>query len=144
MNPVDGKTIARRFLVDAFSDGKLDLLDGLLDSAYVDHDAPAGTPSGIDGIRYLQTTFRDAFPDLRFTIEGQLAEGDKVATRYTLRGTHRGSLFGIPATGKSIQISGISIYRIQDNKMIEAWVNYDMLGMLQQLGVAPSPAAAPA
>jgi steroid delta-isomerase-like uncharacterized protein len=138
MSNENNKTIARRFFLEAFSEGKLELLDRLLAADYVDHNAPPGTPPGVESIRYLVSTFRTAFPDVQFTVEDQVAEGDKVVTRYTFRGTHQGELFGIPATGKAVVFPGISIYRMQAGKMQEAWVNYDMMGMMQQLGVIPA------
>ena len=90
---------------------------------------------GVAGVRYLLSAFRNAFPDVQFTVEDQIAEGDKVVTRYTFRGTHQGNLFEIPPTGKTVAFPGISIYRMQNGKMKEAWVNYDVMGMMQQLGV---------
>lgn len=137
MSNDDNKEIARRFFEEAFSEGKLELLDELLAADYVDHNAPLGTPPGVEGIRYLLTTFRTAFPDVRFTVQDQISEGDKVVTRYIFQGTHQGMLFGIPPTGQAVAFPGISIYRMQDGKMQEAWVNYDALGMMQQLGVVP-------
>ena len=138
------KLVARRFFEDAYNTGRLDLLDELLGADYADHKAPPGTPRGPEGIKRVITMFRTAFPDLRFTIEDQVAEGDKVVTRYTFEGTHRGTLTGIPATGKRVGISGVSIYRIADGKMQEAWIEYDLLGMMQQLGVVPAPTQASA
>jgi steroid delta-isomerase-like uncharacterized protein len=131
----DSKAIARRFLVDAFAGGNFDLFDQLLAPTYVDHDAPPGIPPGPTGIRALADTFRTAFPDMRFTIHDVVAEGDRVVARYTFAGTHRGELMGIPPTGKEVAMPGISIYRIAEGRMQEAWVQYDMLGMLRQLGV---------
>jgi steroid delta-isomerase-like uncharacterized protein len=132
------KAIARQFFEEAYNTGNIGLLEQLLAPTYVDHKAPPGTPSGPEGIAHVITMFRQAFPDLRFTIEDQVAEGDKVATRYTFRGTQQGELMGIPPTGKQVSIGGISIYRITDGKMQQAWIEYDMLGLLQQLGVVPS------
>jgi steroid delta-isomerase-like uncharacterized protein len=133
------KAIARRFFEDAYNTGNTALLDELLAPDYVDQKAPPGTPRGPRGIAQVIATFREAFPDLRFTVEDQLAEADRVATRYTFRGTHRGDLMGIPPTGRPVEIGGISIYRIADGKMQEAWIEYDMLGLLQQLGVIAQP-----
>jgi predicted ester cyclase len=83
--------------------------------------------------------FRTAFPDLHGTIEDQIAEGDKVVMRMTYRGTHQGELMGIPATGKPVTMTFISINRIAEGKIAEGWVNFDALGMMQQLGVIPVP-----
>lgn len=135
---IDGnKTIAQRFLQDAFEGGNLDLLDQLLAPSYVDHDAPPGLPPGPAGIRILFTTFRGAFPDLRFKIHDVVAEGDRVVTRYTFTGTQKGELMGIPPTGKAVEMPGISMYRVAEGRLQEAWVQYDMLGMLRQLGAVP-------
>jgi len=136
------KSITRQFFEEAYNRGNLALLDQLLAPNYVDQKAPPGTPSGPQGIAGIITMFRQAFPDLHFTIEDQIAEGDEVATRYTFRGTQQGALMGIPASGKSVAISGISIYRITDGKMDQAWVEYDMLGLLQQIGAVPAPSPA--
>ena len=131
------KAIARQFFEEAYNTGNVALLEQLLAPVYVDEKAPPGTPRGPEGIAAVITMFRLAFPDLHFTIEDQVAEGDKVATRYTFRGTQQGELMGIPSTGKQVSIGGISIYRITDGKMQQAWIEYDMLGLLQQLGVVP-------
>ena len=132
------KAIARQFFEEAYNTGNTSLLEQLLAPTYVDYKAPPGTPSGPQGIAAVITLFRHAFPDLRFTIEDQVAEGDEVVTRYTFRGTQQGELMGIAPTGKQVSIGGISIYRIADGKMQQAWIEYDMLGLLQQLGVVPS------
>lgn len=79
-----------------------------------------------------------AFPDARFTVEDLIAERDRVASRYTFRGTHQGDLMGIPPTGKQVTVTGIIVNRIVNGKSEEGWLNFDALGMLQQLGVAPA------
>jgi len=83
--------------------------------------------------------YRAAFPDLQQTIEDQFAEGEKVATRLTGRGTHQGDLMGIAPTGNRIEAPGIVINRISSGKIAESWANYDAMGMMQQLGVLPPP-----
>lgn len=79
-----------------------------------------------------------AFPDLHFTIEDQIAEGDKVVNRVIARGTHQGELMGIPPTGKQVIVTGITIDRIVGGKLEASWANWDFLGPLQQFGVVPS------
>ena len=138
MSIEENKVIARRFFEDAYNTGNVALLDQLLTPTYVDHKAPPGTPSGPQGIAGVISMFRHAFPDLHFQIEDQVAEGDKVVTRYTFSGTQKGELMGIAPSGKHVSIGGISIYRIVNGKMDQAWIEYDMLGLLQQLGVVPS------
>jgi steroid delta-isomerase-like uncharacterized protein len=132
----ENKAIARRFFEDAFIQGNF---EGLLAPDYRDHSAPPGTGSGPEGIRQLTEPYRSAFPDLRFTIDDQLAEGDKVVTRYTFIGTQTGPLMGIPPRGKQVRMAGISIYRIANGQLQEAWVQYDALGLMQQLGAVPQP-----
>jgi predicted ester cyclase len=96
----DGKTMARRFLVDAFAGGNLGLSDELLDPGYIDHDAGPGIPPGPEGIRALFTTFRTAFPDVAFAVYDQIQEGDRVVTRYTFTGTHQAPLWAcLPPAG---------------------------------------------
>ena len=86
--------------------------------------------------------YRNAFPDIHFTIDEQIAGGDKVATRWTAQGTHKGELVGIPATGKSSTVTGIAVDRIVNGKIAESWGIFDRFGMMQQLGVIPVPEAA--
>lgn len=143
MAVADPKAVYRRFITEAFM-GDLEALDAVLDPHYVDHDAPDGLPPGPAGVKQLIGPYRVAFPDVQITIDAQVAEGELVATRYTLRGTHRGALMGIPPTGKQVTMAGMTIARVVDGKMVEGWVNYDALGLLQQLGVVGAPTGAPA
>jgi steroid delta-isomerase-like uncharacterized protein len=78
-----------------------------------------------------------AFPDAEVTIEDQLAEGDKVVTRWTGRGTHQGELMGVPPSGNRVEVPGITISRIEGGKIVEEWENYDALGMMQAIGAVP-------
>jgi predicted ester cyclase len=98
-----------------------------------------GEVYGREGYRRFYAALRQAFPDFRFTVEDQIAEGDLVVTRWAARGTHTGELRGIPPTGEQGCISGMSIDRLADGKVVECWVNSDELGLLQQLGVVPTP-----
>ena len=82
--------------------------------------------------------FYGAFPDLRVTVEDMVAEGDEVATRWSFRGTHQGELMGIPATGKQVEASGITIHRVSGGKIVEGWTILDNLGMMRQLGIIPA------
>ncbi len=83
-----------------------------------------------------------AFPDSKFTIEQMVAEGDTVVVRWTVRGTHKGDLMGNAPTGKPISLSGVSVCRLADGKLVEGWGNWDALGMFQQLGIVPELAKA--
>ena len=140
----ENKGIARRFIEEAFNKGNLDVLDELIAPDYVTHDplVPPDLPPGPEGVRQLVSMYRSAFPDVRLTVEDQVAEGDKVVTRWSGRGTHDGDFVGVPATGKQGTTTGISLERISGGKIAETWVNWDTLGLMQQLGAIPEPATA--
>jgi steroid delta-isomerase-like uncharacterized protein len=132
------KAISRRLVEEAFNDGRLEVVDELIAPTFVNHDpSVTGDMVGPEGTKQLIEGYRTAFPDLRITVEDQLAEGDRVATRWTATGTHQAELLGIAATGKQATITGLTIDRIEDGKIVESWNNWDTLGMLQQLGVVP-------
>lgn len=131
----DNKTISRHFFEEVWNGGNLDALDDLAARDSVLHDRDMGEHRGIDAAREFIDTYRKAFPDLRFTIEEQIAEGDKVVTRWKARGTHRGELMGIRPTEKAVSVSGITIDRITDGKIAESIGSWDALGLMQQLGV---------
>ena len=134
----ENKAIARRYIEDLWQKGNLNITDELLATDFVNHVAPPGSPSGRDGMKGLVTYVRSVFPDLAFTIEDVIAEGDKVVCRWTSYGTHRGKLWGISPTGKHIKIAGVTILRISGRRVVEHWVNSDDLGMVQQLGAVLS------
>ncbi len=90
---------------------------------------------GVQGAKQFYTDLRNAFPDIHFTIDTMIAEGDKVVTQWTARGTHKGIFKGMPATGKKITITAIDIDRIVDGRSTECWTKMDELGLLRQLGV---------
>lgn len=139
----DTKAIPRRFLEEAFNSGNLDVVDELVAPEFVNHDAALPEPGvGIEAAKASITGYREAFPDLRLTIEQQLAEGEYVTTRWSARGTHQGSLMGMAPTGKQATVTGITIDRIVDGRFVESWTNWDTLGLMQQLGVIPALATA--
>lgn len=137
------KEIVRRLGVEPW-EGSLGVIDELVAPDYVGHDPAQPEMQGPQGIKEFVTGYLAGFPDGRITIDEQLAEGDLVATRWTGRGTHQGELMGIPPTGKQVTVSGITISRVKNGKVVEEWSNWDTLGMLQQLGVVPQMAGAPA
>ena len=140
MSPESNKAIARRFLEEVFGQGKLAVADEILAPDHVDHGPGAlpGMPPGPEASKMLVTGYRNAFPDIHFTIDDQIAEGDKVVTRWTGHGTHKGELAGIPATGKSATVTGMGVDRIVNGKIVESWGIFDQFGMMQQLGVIPA------
>lgn len=136
MSSEKNKEIVRRFYVDVFTNGRLELIDQLFAPNYIVHDPnQPDLPRGPAGARASVEGYRSAFPDLHFGIDSQLCEGDKVVTRFSSSGTNRGPLNGMPPTGKHATCPGISIDRIENGKIVETWVEYDLLGVLQQLGV---------
>ena len=138
MSTEENKVLARRFLEEVFSEGNLDAIDELFAPDWVDHDAARPEAlHGSEGARQLVEGYRGAFPDLHITVEDQVAEGEKVVTRWTARGTHQGELLGIPPSGNQVTITGITIDRFSGGKMVESWDNYDALGMMQQIGAIP-------
>jgi steroid delta-isomerase-like uncharacterized protein len=135
----ENKALVRRFVDEVQSGGNVDVIDELCSPEFVNHSAPSGVPSNREGVKQVTAMFRQAFLDSYFTVEDMVAEGDKVATRKTFRGTHQGEFMGIPPTGQQVSIGLIDIVRIADGKVVEHWSIGDNLGMLQQLGVMPQP-----
>jgi steroid delta-isomerase-like uncharacterized protein len=92
---------------------------------------------GVEGFKELLGVYRTAFPDMKLTIEEIIAEGDKVVTWATFTGTHRGPLQSLPATGKSVRVKDVDMFRVQAGKVAAAWTNFDQWGLMKQLGVVP-------
>jgi steroid delta-isomerase-like uncharacterized protein len=138
MSVEENKAIARRSLEEVWNQGNLDIVEELFASDYVYHDPgnPAGW-HGQEGIRQAVSTYRAAYPDLHFAIEDMVAEGDKVVLRWTGTGTHKGTLMGIPPTGKHVTTPGMNLIRYSAGRAVEEWSGWDTLGMMQQLGVVP-------
>lgn len=141
MSTEDNKALSRRFFQEFWDQKNLSVADELMATDHVDHTpgSPPGLPPGPEGFKQFASVYFAAFPDLRLTIEDMVAEGDEVVTRWTSHATHTGNFIGIPPTGKSTSITGITINRIVEGKAVETWTNFDMLGLLQQLGVVPAP-----
>jgi steroid delta-isomerase-like uncharacterized protein len=138
MGADENKAIVRRFIEQAFNGGNLAVIDELVASDFVNHVAPTEV-RGPEGMKAFVTTYRTAFPDYACTIEDQVAEGDKVVTRWTARGAQHGELMGVPPTGKRVTLPGVAIDRIAHGQLVETWLQADVLGLLQQLGVVPTP-----
>ena len=129
---------SRRIIEEIFGAGNYDLADELVAADAKGHDpALPEVTVGPEGLKQAARGYRNAFPDLKLTVEQVVAEGDYVATRWSARGTHKGELFGIAATGKQSTVTGITIDRWLNGKVVESWTNWDTLGLLQQLGVVP-------
>jgi len=133
----ENKAKVRRFLEEGFGQGKTELVDEVLHSDFVCYDpnSEAGEVRGADTIKQEIEWFRSAVPDLTYTVEDQVAEGDKVVSRYRATGTHQGEFFGVPGTGNRLEFTGIQIDRFDESgKMVEEWPEYDLLGAMRQIG----------
>jgi predicted ester cyclase len=130
----ENKTVVRHYREELMSEGNLNVVDAI----FPERSVLNGQEMSPESIKQLVTTWRTAFPDIRYTLENIIAEGDKVVEHWTARGTHRGRLFGIAPTGKHFENTGINIHHIVDGKIVEIWEVADGLGLLQQLGVVPS------
>ncbi len=137
MSTEENKAMLRRNCEEAFNKGDLAVADENIAPNYVYHGSGGQEFKGPEGFKQFVTMLRTAFPDLHLTVEDMVAEGDKVAHRLTLRGTHKGDLMGIAPTGKQVTTTAITISRFVGGKEVEAWSSMDLLGMMQQMGVAP-------
>jgi steroid delta-isomerase-like uncharacterized protein len=139
MSVEENKAVVRREFEEIFNHrGNLDAAEEIYAPNYVGHEPAFGDIQGVESAKQFAASYRQAFPDLQSTIEDQVAEGDKVVTRFTSRGTHQGESedFG-PPTGNRIEVTGITFEQFADGKIVEDWTNFDALGLLQQLGLVP-------
>jgi steroid delta-isomerase-like uncharacterized protein len=133
----EDKALARSFF-RMMELGDPGMADDIVAADYYNHDAP--DPNiGSEGVKAGVIRFKKAFPDAQVEIAFQVAEGDKVVSRYSWSGTHQGDFYGIPATGKQVHWTATITFRIVDGKIREAWYNVDRWRLMQQLGVVPSP-----
>ena len=141
MTAADNAAAYRRWFDEGCSRGNVDLADQLYSPDYVSHSVGPELPPTLEGLKLFIRALRQGLPDLQCPVDEVVAEGDRVAGRFSLRGTHSGILFGIPATGKPVEVGVMVIARFDAaGKWIEDWNSWDQLGMLQQLGVIPTPA----
>src|ERR1051326_1470955 len=133
----DNKAFVRSTVEEIWRTGDAKLVDEHMAPDYVLHKPPTGFQPNREGLKSILQAMHSAFPDLRMTVEDVIGEGDKVVQRRLYQGTHKGELFGIPATGKPVSVSQIIVSRLASGKFAEEWAETDFLGMLQQLGVAP-------
>ena len=142
MSTEENKALVRRFYEEVFNKKNLAAIDEFLDPHIIEHALPPGLPGGSAGSRQFIGMYLVAFPDLHLTAEDLIADGGKAVARFTMRGTHKGEFMGISPTGKQVTMTGIQIVRVVGGRIAENWVNFDALGMLQQLGVIPAPGQA--
>lgn len=136
----DHKALVRRFYDEVLNHGRLEVIDELIDDAFVEHEVMPGMPGGKEAPRAFVETFRAAFPDLKATVEDLIEEGDKVVARARVTGTHQGEFMGIPPTGSTIDVQMIDIVQFRDGKAVAHWGVSDNLALMEQLGVVEPPA----
>ena len=140
MSTEENKATFRRYVEEGWAKGNVEVADEVFADRYVAHQ-PDGSEEerGPEDVKQFLRQYREAFPDLEITVEDQIAERDRVVTRWASRGTHQGEFRGIDPTGNEVRLTGIGIFRFSEaGKVVESWDNFDQLGMLQQLGAIPS------
>lgn len=134
----ENKQLVRRVYDELWNQQRLEIADELFSPDFVSHDPQSPTAiKDLEGYKRAVRYYLNAFPDLQFAVNDQICEGDKAVIRWTSTATHTGDLANIPATGRRISNNGMICYRIKDGKIVESWSNWDVLGMMQQLGAAP-------
>ncbi len=142
MSTEQNKAIVLRYR-EAHNTNKLDRLDEIVAADLIAHNLLPGLPPGLEGGKMAHMGGVASFPDMQAKTEELIAEEGKVVERWTLSGTYTGASFmGAPVSGKKFSVTGTSIYRIANGKIVEHWGEMDFLGLLQQLGLAPVPAGA--
>lgn len=133
------KAVIKRYVEDFWNKGNVSTAEQFYAPDIVHHADHVPETRGIEGMKQLVTMLHKAFPDLCYTVEDVIAEGDKVVLRYSFAGTHKGEFLGIAGTGKQVKVTGTSTFRIAGGKIVTERVNWDALGMMQQLGIVTLP-----
>jgi steroid delta-isomerase-like uncharacterized protein len=135
----ENKAVNRRIFDEVWGTHNLDNVEKYFAASFTSHPELPGVPQGPEGIKALVGMFAGAFSDTDLAIEDQIAEGDRVVTRWSATDTHVGEFMGVPATGKRVKTTAITIYRFEGGKAVEGWTEYNSLEQMQQLGVVPPP-----
>lgn len=137
MSVAENKAIVRRYMDEVWNEGNLGVVDELFATNYVLHDPMPGLANNREGLKQRVIMMHTAFPDYHLTVEDLIAEGDKVAYRWMVRGTHQHELMGIAPTHKQVTVTGATISHIGVGKFVADWTEFDALGLMQQLDVIP-------
>jgi steroid delta-isomerase-like uncharacterized protein len=137
----ENEALLRRWFDEVWNKGREVAIDEMMAGHAVVHGLGTADMHGIAGFKPFYNSFRSAFPDIRISIDAVISQGDIVAARWSGSGTHRGADLGVPATGKVVQLNGMTFARMQNGKIVEGWNSFDQLGMLQQIGAVPEPTA---
>ena len=150
MSTEANKALVRRAYLDGMNTRNMDIIEEVFSTEYLSHFPGQPPTRGIEPIKAVLQSFFDAFPDIVFTVEDQMAEDDKVMTRWTARGTHTGEWRGfpprdpgIPPTGRHIFIGATDVYLISDGQVVEEWNTLEPLAVLEQIGAVPKPEQIP-
>ena len=142
MSTEQHKVTAGRWFSDIITNGQFAVADEIFAANHIAHDPhghPGGWPNGPEGMKMVASVFGGGFSDWDITLEDQIAEGDKIATRWIASATNTGLLQGMPPTGKTVRVTGVNVARFTEGKIVESWFNFDMLTLLHQLGAIPTP-----
>jgi steroid delta-isomerase-like uncharacterized protein len=131
--------VVARFMEEVINQGNLNAADEIVEENFVELDPLPGQRQGREGLKEVIGMMRAAFPDIHWVADETVAAGEKVVTRFTWTGTHRSTFLGIPASGRPVTVKGVVIDRVSGGKMADSRILMDSLGMLQQLGVVPTP-----
>lgn len=137
----DNSTIVRRFVEEVINQGKMDSAREFVWEDVVEQVPLPGQGPGLEGLKDILTAMRTAFPDIDFSVEEQISDGDKVVSRFEWTGTHRGAFLGVPPTGRHVRVWGIVIDRLVEGRIKDTRIIMDTLGLMMQLGALPSPPA---
>lgn len=131
--------LVRRAFDELWSQGRLEVADEIFAASYINHDpASPDFGQGPEAEKQMVAYYRNAFPDLHFTVDHMIEAGDFVTTRFTARGTHEGEFRGIAPTNRPVRVEGTAVYLVLDGRIAERWAVWDALGLMQQLGVVPA------
>lgn len=138
----DNSAIVREFVEETINQGRIDSTERFVWEDVVEQVPFPGQGPGVEGLKDVLRGMRAGFPDIHFAIEEQIAEGDKVLSRFEWTGTHRGEFLGVPATGRPVKVWGMVVDRLVDGRIKETRIIMDALGLMMQLGVFPPPPSA--
>jgi steroid delta-isomerase-like uncharacterized protein len=134
----DYKALAQRWFTEVMNEGKEEVIDELCAENFVDHDPLPGTSPDREGIHDFVKQVRAAFPDIEMTADDILVEGDRLAVRSTVRGTHQGEFMGIPASSKKVEVSNYDFVRFENDQVVEHWGTIDSAALMEQIGAVPA------
>ena len=138
--PTDNAAIIQRFIDEVINRGRYDICDEIVAQDFLELDPLPGQRQGREGLKEIIAMMRSAFPDIHWVTDESISSGDKVVTRFTWTGTHRGDFLGIPATGRPVTVKGVVIDRLTESRMADSRILMDTFSLMMQLGVIPQPA----